>query len=276
VRGQEAPIEVKVERRHVPFIGVAALVLFGVIFALGVLVGRSIASASLAAPQRPAPGDLAALDAAGKAQKLPKAAQPAPEKPKAEPKPEAKEEAKAEAAKKEPAEQKEEAKAAKGEEHAKAEEPPAAPKEEKKPPPKEAAKAEKPAPKPEPKAEPPPKPARKEEARQEPPPEKRPAPKAEKRPAKPAPEVETDAAPRGSGRYTLQLGASRDRSVAEKLQARARAAGISARVIEADLGAGGTWYRVRAGSFASKDEAAKVQKDAERLLRVAPMVVPAQ
>jgi cell division septation protein DedD len=74
----------------------------------------------------------------------------------------------------------------------------------------------------------------------------------------------------------VQLGASPDQKVALKLEAKARAAGFDVHVLEVDLGAKGTWYRVRVGSFASKEDAAKVQQDAERQLRAPAMVMPAQ
>jgi cell division protein FtsN len=225
------------------------LVLFGAIFSLGVLVGRQIASSTLAAPQQPAPGDLAALDAANRAPKPPKVVAPPAEEPKKEPA-----KAEHEAAKGEDEKPDASAPADEKKEPAKAEHEPAKAAED-----EEAARArfaaqriEAKAPKPEPK-------------RPEPEPEPEPKPKPE---PKPAPIV--------IGRYTVQLGASPDEKVAQKLMAKARSAGFDVHVLEVDLGAKGTWYRVRVGSYGSKDEAAKVQRDAERQLRVPAMVMPAQ
>jgi cell division protein FtsN len=44
--------------------------------------------------------------------------------------------------------------------------------------------------------------------------------------------------------------------------------------MEADLGAKGTWFRVRVGAFGDKDSANRFQKDVERELRVAAVVMP--
>ena len=235
VRGQggDQLIELRIERRQVALLGVAALVLFGAVFALGVLVGRQIASTTFASPQQPPPGDLAALDAASRAPKAPKVVAPPAEA----------EEPKAASPKQaEPAAPSKAVEKAEPEEKGTSTAPGNEPADDDEPAPKAIpAKA---------------------------------APAAEKGPARPEPKPEPKRAE--TGRFTVQLGASPDKKVAEKIQAKARAAGFDVRVVEVDLGAKGTWYRVRAGSFASKDEAARVQKDAERQLRVAAMVVPAQ
>ena len=229
VRSSDQPIEVRIERRQVALLGVAVLVLFGAVFSLGVLVGRQIASSSLAAPQQPPAGDLAALDAASRAPKAPKVVGPPPE-----PTDDAKAaELKAEAMK--PAAEK--ADAAGEAEERKSEAPG-----------NEAADDDEPAPKVE---------------------AKKPAPASEeKSPKEPR---ETPA-----GKFTVQLGASPDQKVALKLETKARAAGFDVHVRQVDLGAKGTWYRVRVGSFANRDDAVKVQQDAERRLRAPAMVVPAQ
>jgi cell division septation protein DedD len=253
VRSSDQPIELKIERRQVALLGVAVLVLFGVVFSLGVLVGRQIASSSLSAPQQPPPGDLAALDAANRAPKAPKVVAPPPVE-------EAKEIVK-------PVEEKPDAAEAAPEKRSDA-------------PGNEPADDDEPAARPEPK-----KPAAKVEPKAAPPPEPKPEPKKAEPPA-PKAEPERKAAAKekpakaahasDAGKFTVQLGASPDQKVALKLEGKARAAGFDVHVLEVDLGSKGTWYRVRVGSFANKDDAAKVQKDAERQLRVPAMVMPAQ
>ena len=80
--------------------------------------------------------------------------------------------------------------------------------------------------------------------------------------------------PRDLGNYTVQVGASQDRSDAARLEARARGAGLKPYVIEAALGAKGTWYRVRVGSFRDKESANRYRSDVERELRTAAVVMP--
>ena len=80
--------------------------------------------------------------------------------------------------------------------------------------------------------------------------------------------------PRDVGEYTVQVGASQDRSEAARLEGRARGAGLRAYVVQANLGAKGTWYRVRVGAFRDKDAATRFRKDVERELRVAAVVMP--
>jgi len=86
--------------------------------------------------------------------------------------------------------------------------------------------------------------------------------------------VELTPPPKDLGKFTVQVGASQDKSEARKLEQRVRAAGLKPYVVEADLGAKGTWYRVRVGSFADRDAAGRFQKDVERELR-SPAVVMA-
>jgi cell division septation protein DedD len=72
----------------------------------------------------------------------------------------------------------------------------------------------------------------------------------------------------------VQLGASQDRAEAQKLESRARGAGLKPYVVEAQLGAKGTWYRVRVGAFGDKDSANQFRKDVERELRTSAVVMP--
>jgi cell division septation protein DedD len=80
--------------------------------------------------------------------------------------------------------------------------------------------------------------------------------------------------PRELGQFTVQLGASQDRTEAQKLESRARGAGLKPYVVEAQLGAKGTWYRVRVGAFGDKDSANQFRKDVERELRTSAVVMP--
>jgi cell division septation protein DedD len=79
--------------------------------------------------------------------------------------------------------------------------------------------------------------------------------------------------PRELGEFTVQVGASRDRTEAARLEARARGAGLKPYVLEANLGAKGTWYRVRVGAFRDKDAATRFRTDVERELRSAAVVM---
>jgi DedD protein len=79
--------------------------------------------------------------------------------------------------------------------------------------------------------------------------------------------------PGDPGDFTIQVGASKDRTEAQRLVQRARAAGLKAYVTEAELGAKGTWYRVRVGAFKDKDSASRFRHDVERELRVAAVVM---
>ncbi|MBS2021821.1 MAG: SPOR domain-containing protein, partial [Deltaproteobacteria bacterium] len=90
----------------------------------------------------------------------------------------------------------------------------------------------------------------------------------------PEDEVHLTAAPASLGAYTVQIGASQEKKEAQRLESKARSAGLKPYSVEANLGAKGTWFRVRVGSFANKDVATRYQKDVERELRVSAMVMP--
>jgi cell division septation protein DedD len=81
----------------------------------------------------------------------------------------------------------------------------------------------------------------------------RPAPAPTPRPAP----SEEPAAPAASGAYQAQLGSFQTRSAAESQLARYRADGLvgAVSVTSADLGARGTWYRIRATGFENRAEA---------------------
>jgi cell division septation protein DedD len=82
--------------------------------------------------------------------------------------------------------------------------------------------------------------------------------------------------PRDLGQFTVQVGASQDRAEAQRMEAKARAAGLKPYVIEADLGSRDTWYRVRVGAFKDKDAAGRFRHDVERELRSDAVVMPAR
>ena len=93
-------------------------------------------------------------------------------------------------------------------------------------------------------------------------PTKPPAPVV-KEPPSAAPAAETTAAPAASGgAYVLQIGAYKSEAEADaawnsyRAKHAATLSGFAKSVKQVDLGAKGTWYRLRAGSFASKDAAA--------------------
>src|SRR5262249_59810669 len=77
----------------------------------------------------------------------------------------------------------------------------------------------------------------------------------------PATAVALTPPPRDLGSFTVQLGASQDRNEAARLEARARGAGLKPYVVEANLGAKGTWYRVRVRSFRDRETAGRFPTD---------------
>ncbi|HEX4381300.1 MAG TPA: SPOR domain-containing protein [Myxococcales bacterium] len=79
--------------------------------------------------------------------------------------------------------------------------------------------------------------------------------------------------PRDLGAWTVQIGASPEKGEALRLENKARAAGLKPYVVEANLGAKGTWYRVRVGSFPDKDKASRYRSDVERELRSTAIVM---
>jgi cell division septation protein DedD len=80
--------------------------------------------------------------------------------------------------------------------------------------------------------------------------------------------------PRDLGDFTVQVGASQDRAEAARLESRVRGSGLRPYVVEAKLGAKGTWYRIRVGAFRDRESAMRFRKDVERELRVAAVVMP--
>ena len=82
--------------------------------------------------------------------------------------------------------------------------------------------------------------------------------------------------PKDVGAFTVQIGASQDRAEAVRMENKARGAGLKPYVMTADLGAKGTWYRVRVGAFKDKQAATEYRKDVERELRGPAVVMPSR
>jgi DedD protein len=80
--------------------------------------------------------------------------------------------------------------------------------------------------------------------------------------AHPAPKVPE--ATSATGAFTLQLGASLNRDDAERQAARLREKGYAPYIVTAEVPGKGTWYRVRMGSFPSKDAATRYLQDFKR------------
>ncbi len=230
-------IEFSLDGRQVWALGLSGLLLLGGVFTLGLLVGRRSAP-----PPAPAAGDLAALDAAA-AREKPGPPVVAPSRP--TPPPPAEEKAPPAAALQAPP----------------PEAPAAAPEK------REAGQGRVP--------------ERVEPAR---PAVAVPAPRpATVVPAPPAPVKVAAAAPvaltpppRDVGAFTVQIGSSQDRSEAQRMEIKARSAGLKPYVVEADLGRKGTWYRVRVGAFQDKDAATRYRQDVERELRAPAVVMPSR
>jgi DedD protein len=66
------------------------------------------------------------------------------------------------------------------------------------------------------------------------------------------------------GAFTLQLSAFQDRQEADRFAARLRDRGYAPYILTAEVPGKGTWYRVRMGSFASKDAASRYLADFKR------------
>lgn len=66
------------------------------------------------------------------------------------------------------------------------------------------------------------------------------------------------------GAWTLQISSSQSRDEADRFAARLRDRGYAPFIIQAEVAGRGTWYRVRMGSFPSKDAAARYLQDFKR------------
>ncbi len=67
-----------------------------------------------------------------------------------------------------------------------------------------------------------------------------------------------------TGAFTLQLGASPSRDDAERQASRLREKGYAPYIVAAEVPGKGTWYRVRMGSFPTKDAATRYLQDLKR------------
>ncbi|MHB8879132.1 MAG: SPOR domain-containing protein, partial [Myxococcaceae bacterium] len=66
------------------------------------------------------------------------------------------------------------------------------------------------------------------------------------------------------GAFTLQLSASQDRAEADRFVSKLRGQGYAPFITEAQVAGRGTWYRVRMGSFATKEAAGRYLQDFRR------------
>jgi cell division septation protein DedD len=67
-----------------------------------------------------------------------------------------------------------------------------------------------------------------------------------------------------NGPFTLQLGASQNRDDAERMVSRLREKGYAPYITSADVPGKGTYYRVRMGSFPTREAAAHYLEDFKR------------
>ncbi|QRK06106.1 SPOR domain-containing protein [Archangium violaceum] len=80
----------------------------------------------------------------------------------------------------------------------------------------------------------------------------------------------TEAAPGGA--FTLQISAFQNRPEAERFAAKLRDRGYAPYIISAEVPQKGTWYRVRMGSFPSKDAASRYLSDFKRETQIQAFV----
>lgn len=67
-----------------------------------------------------------------------------------------------------------------------------------------------------------------------------------------------------NGSFTLQLSASQDRAEADRFMAKLKGQGYAPYLVEAQVQGRGTWYRVRMGSFPTKEAAGRYLQDFRR------------
>ena len=83
----------------------------------------------------------------------------------------------------------------------------------------------------------------------------------------------TEAVPGGA--FTLQISAFQNRPEAERFAARLRDRGYAPYIVAAEVPRKGTWYRVRMGSFPSKEAAARYLADFKRETQIEAFVASA-
>jgi len=76
--------------------------------------------------------------------------------------------------------------------------------------------------------------------------------------------------------FTVQIGSAPDREGADKLMRKARNAGLTPYVVEAKIAGKGTWYRIRVGKFRGKSDADIFRREVERKLGGLALVMPAK
>lgn len=89
------------------------------------------------------------------------------------------------------------------------------------------------------------------------------------RATKPAPAEATK-----GGAWTLQISSSQSKDEANRFAARLRDRGYAPFIIQAEVAGRGTWYRVRMGSFPSKEAAARYLQDFKRETQLDAFVAP--
>ena len=264
-------IEVSLDGRQIFYLFFGGAVIVGLVFVLGVMVGRRIEARGHVDPVRAAAAadPLAALDrlegpggglsfkgtltgaqapteVERKIEELAeKKPEPRPEAKKAEPKPEPRPEAKKAEPKAEP---KPEPKKAEPKPEARAE--------------KAELRPEKAEAKPEPKADRAERPKVADKAERAEPKDSRDAKDGKKKKRS-----DGESADSGRTRYTLQLSSFQDRAEAEAFLGSLRAAGFQAYVTEVDVGGKGTFYRVRHGAYRSAEAASDAKAELERVTR---------
>lgn len=83
----------------------------------------------------------------------------------------------------------------------------------------------------------------------------------------------TEAVPGGA--FTLQLSAFQDRQEAERFATRLRDRGYAPYIVAAEVPNKGTWYRVRMGSFPTREAATRYMTDFKRETKIAAFVASA-
>jgi DedD protein len=78
-----------------------------------------------------------------------------------------------------------------------------------------------------------------------------------------------------NGKFTLQLAASQSKPEADRFVARLRDKGYAPFIVEAQVPGKGTWYRVRVGSFGTKEAAQQYLQDFRRETQVEGFVTAA-
>jgi cell division septation protein DedD len=76
------------------------------------------------------------------------------------------------------------------------------------------------------------------------------------------------------GAFTLQLSASQSRDEADRFAKRLRDRGYAPYIVKAEVAGKGTWYRVRMGSFPSKEAAQRYLADFKRETQLSAFVAP--